>query len=139
MTDTPSPLDAPPSRQQPTAGGIEGEEIASSSAGLIFGPTDRHAFQVAEQERPYAAMRDDGYIPTCDRSCNHVLHSTDDPALCISGAFPPAYAVVRSGEELVGHRLELVSWQIAGRRSVVLAKGTDNNGAEPEMLRENTG
>ena len=38
-----SRLDAPPPRQHPVARGIEGEEIATSSAGLIFAPADRHA------------------------------------------------------------------------------------------------
>ena len=38
-----SRLDALPPRQHPGARGIEGEEIATSSAGLIFAPADRHA------------------------------------------------------------------------------------------------
>jgi hypothetical protein len=52
-----SAIDRSPSRQQPAARSIEGEEITTASYGLIFCTTDRHAFQVAEQERPNAAMR----------------------------------------------------------------------------------
>jgi hypothetical protein len=66
------------------------------------------------------------------------LNSVHDPALRVGSTFPSSYTVVRAGEELIGHSLELAPSQIASRRTVVLAKGLNDDRAHSEVARHNT-
>lgn len=100
-------LNQAPAREQATGAYVEGIDTASSCARLVLGPADRHAFEVAEQERPNAPVGDDGDIPVPGRLGNDMLHRDDDPALGIDGTLLTPHALLRVREEEVGRRLEL--------------------------------
>lgn len=71
------------------------------------------------QQRPDGAMADEQNI------ARHALRQdrlcfADDPLLRVESALPATDALARSPEECIGDGFELLRWQEAGRRSVVL-------------------
>ena len=115
-----------------TACCIKRKEVAAAFAGLIFAPTDRDAFEVAEKQGSDTAMGNNGDVAVGHRHRDDALNGIYDPALRVLATLPSSYAVFGSREELVGHSLEFAFRQIASRRTVVLAQALDDNGMQSE-------
>jgi hypothetical protein len=81
-----------------------------------------HPFSQQQQQRPDAAMGDDGDIAFRGCCVQQGADRADDPALGIRGGFPSANADLWMGEECIGCGLEFRLRQIAGRGTVILAQ-----------------
>ena len=116
-------VDSVPSMMKAARRRIEGEVVAAVVRRLIVLSSDDVATEMAQQQRPDPAMRDDGNVAgVTRRRGEHLLNSTDDPTLRVGGALPASDAFFRMSKEQVGDGLELLLWQVARGRSVILAE-----------------
>ena len=116
-------VDSLPSMMKAARRRIEGEVVAAVVGRLIMLSSDDVATEMAQQQRPDPAMRDDGNVAgVTRRGSKHLLNSTDDPTLGVGGAFPASDAFFRMSKEQIGDGLELLLGQVARSRSVILAK-----------------
>ncbi len=82
---------------------IEGEVVAAVVRRLIMLPSDDVATEMAQQQRPDPAMRDDGNVAAvARRSGKHLLNSTNDPPLGVGCALPASDAFFRMSKEQQG-------------------------------------
>src|SRR3954467_12989259 len=98
----------------PARRSVEGEVVATVVGRLVELPPDRHAAQVAQQQRSDPAVCDDSDVTDrARRDGEHSLDGPDYPALRLNGALPAADALFWAGEERVGDRFEFRARQIA--------------------------